>query len=561
MELLTSSQHAAGAVLSGRTMTEHRARKSSGDARVPPHNLDAEASALGAALLSSSAAEAVVSITEPADFYKPAHQHIAHVIARLMAEDDPHLDVVTVADQLRRDGLLEECGGSEFLLRLQNATPAISNAHRYARIVKDTAILRRLIGTAAEISELGYSAHDDPSAAIVRAGELLSRMGTADAATLSTLEVADIAALLAGNLQPEMPALLSRTDGGALLYPGKMHVFQAEPSSGKSWLACYAVAEVLALGGAAGYLDHEDTGNGILGRLRTLGVTDAVMAERFYYANPAGKFGPAERLHLTAVLDRMNFDLVVIDGVGESLSRNGLSEDKAEDVIRWTDLLPRWIARTGAAVLMLDHVAKDPEQRGRWARGSGAKLAAVDGASYQVKVRVPFSRHRPGRFDMVVAKDRPGGVGAIGETVATVHVTPHAAGELVTIKIDPHTTELTAPTDAWKPTVIMGKVWQALDGSTVPLTASALSSLVHSEPRLVKEAITRLISEGFVAETGKRPKTLRTVKPYTDAPPLAAPAWREEPPPELFEPEDYQPTDEDLAEIDRQRGFYQHPEF
>lgn len=129
------------------------------------------------------------------------------------------------------------------------------------------------------------------------------------------------------------------------------------------------------------------------------------------------------------------------------------------------------------------------------------------------------------------------------------------------MKIDPHTTEQTAPTDAWKPTVIMGKVWAALDGSTVPLTASALSTLVHSEPRLVKEAITRLIAEGFVAETGKRPKTLRTVKPYTDAPPPLAPAWREEPPPELFDPEDYQPTDEDLAEIDRQRGYYQHPEF
>lgn len=543
-------------------MTEHRARKSSGDHRVPPHNLDAEESALGAALLSPGAAASIVSIAEPGDFYKPAHQFIASAIARLMADDDPHVDVVTVAEELRRDGLLEEIGGAQYLLELQNATPAISAAHRYARIVKDAAILRRLIGTASEIAELGYSAHEDPSAAIVRAGELLGRMGTADAETLSTLEVADVAALLAGNLQAEQPALLTRTDGGALLYPGKMHVFQAEPSSGKSWLALVAVAEVLAMGGSAGYLDHEDTGNGILGRLRNLGVSDAVLADRFYYANPAGKFGPAERLHLTTALDRMNMDLVVIDGVGESLSRNGLSEDKAEDVIRWTDLLPRWIARTGAAVLMLDHVAKDPEQRGRWARGSGAKLAAVDGASYQIKVRQPFSRHREGRFDLVVAKDRPGGVGAIGETVATVHVTPHAAGELVTVRVDPHSTEAAAPTDSWKPTVIMGKVWAALDGSTAPLTATALATLVHSDkPRLVKEAITRLIAEGFIAETGKRPKTLRIVKPYTDAPQLAAPAWREEPPPELFDEHDYYPTDDELAEIDRQRGFYQHPDF
>ena len=77
--------------------------------------------------------------------------------------------------------------------------------------------------------------------------------------------------------------------------------------------------------------------------------------------------------------------------------------------------------------------------------------------------------------------------------------------------------EIAGATDSWKPTVIMGKVWQALEDSTAPLTATALASLVHSDkPRLVKEAITRLIAEGFIAETGKRPKTLRIVKPYTD---------------------------------------------
>jgi len=543
-------------------MTEHRARKSSGDARVPPHNLEAEEAALGACLLSPGAAAAVVAIVSPDDYYRPAHQHIADAIARIIGAGDAQVDAVTVSEDLRRAGLLDTVGGVQRLLELQNATPAITNAHRYARIIKDAAVLRRLIFTASEIAELGYGAHDDPGGAVVRAGELLGRMGTADAETLSTLEVADVGALLAGNLQAEQAAILTRTDGTSLLYPGKMHVIQAEPSSGKSWLGLYAVAEILDVGGSAGYLDYEDTGNVILGRLRALGVADAALSSRFYYANPIGRFGPAEKVALFAALDRLNPDLVVIDGVGESLSREGLSEDKADDVIRWTDLLPRPIARTGAAVLMLDHVAKDPEQRGRWARGSGAKLAAVDGASYQMKVRVPFSRHREGRADLVVAKDRPGGVGAIGEIVATVHVTPHAGGELVKIRIDPHSAETGAPTDSWKPTVIMGKVFAALNASTAPLTATALSSMVHTDkPRLVKEAIARLIAEGFIAETGKRPKTLRVVKPYTEsqAAPAAAPQWREEPP-ELFADEDFY-SDADLAELDRQRGFYLHPEF
>ena len=553
-------------------MTEHRAPNSSGKgsaSRVPPHNLDAEASALGAAMLSIGAAETIVSILTPGDFYRPAHQHIFAALCRLLADEAPHVDVVTLGDQLRRDGTLDDVGGTAYVHELQNATPAISAAGRYARIVKDAAILRRLIYTASSIAELGYNAGtEDPSSAVARAGELLSQMDAGDVRSLSTLEVADMAALLASDLQPEQPSLLVRSDGGALLYAGKMHTFQAEPSSGKSWVALVAVVEVLAMGGAAGYLDFEDTPVGIATRLLQLGAAPTAIAERFYYAQPVGKFGPAERLDLQRALERMNLDLVVIDGVGESLSREGLSEDKADDVIRWTDLLPRPIARTGAAVLMLDHVAKDPEQRGRWARGSGAKLAAVDGVVYQLKVRTSFSRHRAGRLDMIVAKDRPGGVGAIGETVASITVTPHGGGERVVVAVDPHTAEQ-ASTDTWKPTILMGKVFAALSESSSPLTATQLSTMVHSEkPRLVKESIARLIQEGYIAETGKRPKVLRVVRPYDGAPSTnghrLAPAWREEPPPALFDDDYSRPSSEELAEIEQQReasGFYNSDHF
>ncbi len=545
-------------------MTEHRAPKRSGlarDDRIPPHSLEAEEAALGAVLLSRDAAEAVTSLLLPDDWYKPGHQHIAQAVRELMADDDPVVDVVTVAEQLRREGLLEEVGGVAYLAGLMNATPSISSATRYARIVKDAAVLRRLLHTAVAISELGYSS-DDPSAAVAQAGELLSRMDAGDVATLSSLEVADLKALLASDLQPMQPTLLTRSDGGSLLYPGKVHTVQAEPSTGKSWLGLFACVQVLALGGSAGMLDYEDVASTALSRLLALGADPAAIAERFYYAQPTGRFGPAERLDLFRAVERMNLDIVVIDGVGESLSREGLSEDKADDVLRWADLLPRPIARTGAAVLLIDHVAKDPEQRGRWARGSGAKLGMSDGATYQAKVRIPFSRHRAGRFDLIVAKDRPGGVGAIGETVATVSITPHAAGERVVVEISPHSAEVGAPTDTWKPTVLMGKIAQALAESSTPLTATQLKSLVHSErPQLVREALSRLIAEGFVAETGKSPKKLRLVRPYDGAPSKPAPAWREEPPPELFDDTDY-PTADEIAEIDGQRfAGYTGPDF
>lgn len=564
-------------------MTDDRRRNSSPrDSRVPPHSIEAEASALGAALLSPTALEAMLAGTRPSDFFKPSHQHIAHAMTEL-TKAGRGVDAVTLAEQLRQGGLLEDVGGLPYLYKLQNATPAISRGAVYAQIVADTSRLRRLLATSSEIADLVYSSTGDPSAAIGRAEELISAIAAGDLGSLSTLDTANVAELLAGNLEPEQPTILVRSDGGALLYPGKMHVFQAEPSSGKSWIALYAVAEILNLGGSAGYLDFEDTPTGILRRLLALGASPAALGERFYYSRPLTGFGAAELQDLRRMLDRLNPDLVVIDGVGEALSRQGFSEDKADDVVRWTDLVPRMIARTGAAVLMLDHVAKDPEQRGRWARGSGAKLAVVDGASYQLKVRRPFSRHREGLVDVIAAKDRPGGVGAIGETVASVTITPHAAGERVTLRIEPKSTDQ-APTDSWKPTIIMGRLSKLLGESSAKLTATALASLVHSEkPALVKEAISRLIAEGYVVESGRRTKHLELVRPYTDG--SSSPASGHSahtnriPPPELDFDDDFGPTEAEIAEIIAQDPdgyferlhhsetaepgdhFYNHPDF
>ena len=137
-----------------------------GEGRVPPHNLNAEESLLGALLLSRDAVGAVAEMgLSVNDFYKPAHQYVYDAIRGLNATGQP-IDAVTVADELRRAGLLDEIGGAEMLLELQNATPAISNASRYAKIVQDTAVLRRLIRVASDIAEIAYSEPDDVSRAL-----------------------------------------------------------------------------------------------------------------------------------------------------------------------------------------------------------------------------------------------------------------------------------------------------------------------------------------------------------------------------------------------------------
>src|SRR5687768_7339713 len=134
--------------------------RSSGGGRVPPHNLEAEESLLGAMLLSRDAIASAVETCSADDFYKPAHGHVFEAITSLYGQGEP-ADPVTVADELRRADLLEAVGGPAMLVSLQANTPATSNAARYARIVEEHALLRRLIGVAGEIAEMGYSVPED----------------------------------------------------------------------------------------------------------------------------------------------------------------------------------------------------------------------------------------------------------------------------------------------------------------------------------------------------------------------------------------------------------------
>jgi replicative DNA helicase len=134
--------------------------RSGSNTRVPPHNVDAEASLLGAMLLSRDAIGPAVEKLSGEQFYVPVHGYIFDAIASLYGAGEP-ADPVTVAEELSRADLLEQVGGPQRLLELQMATPASSNAARYATIVEEHALLRRLIGVAGDIVELGYSHPED----------------------------------------------------------------------------------------------------------------------------------------------------------------------------------------------------------------------------------------------------------------------------------------------------------------------------------------------------------------------------------------------------------------
>ncbi len=130
------------------------------DGRVPPHNVQAEESLLGAMLLKQSEISEAVQTVNTSDFYKPAHGHIFDAICTLYAAGEP-VDPVTVAAELKRASLLDAIGGPAVLLSIQSRTPAVSNAAHYAKIVEENSLLRRLVATASDIAELGYTPLED----------------------------------------------------------------------------------------------------------------------------------------------------------------------------------------------------------------------------------------------------------------------------------------------------------------------------------------------------------------------------------------------------------------
>jgi replicative DNA helicase len=128
--------------------------------RVPPHSVEAEESVLGAMLLSEASISDVLERVRPDDFYKPAHRKIFEAVVSLFGRGEA-IDTVTVAEELRRTGKLEEVGGKPHLFHLVNSVPAASNAFYYARIVEETALLRRLIEATQQAAAMAFDSGDD----------------------------------------------------------------------------------------------------------------------------------------------------------------------------------------------------------------------------------------------------------------------------------------------------------------------------------------------------------------------------------------------------------------
>jgi replicative DNA helicase len=212
--------------------------------RTPPQDIAAEQCVLGGMMLSKDAIADVVEVLRGHDFYKPAHQAVYDAIIDLYGRGEP-ADAVTVAAELSKRGEIARMGGAPYLHTLISSVPTAANAGYYAKIVRERAILRRLVEAGTRIVQLAYSTGDaddvvDQAQAEVYA--VTERRASEDYLRLSeimegALDEIDAINSRGGQLTgvPTGFADLDQLTNG--LHPGQLVIVAGRPSLGKSALA------------------------------------------------------------------------------------------------------------------------------------------------------------------------------------------------------------------------------------------------------------------------------------------------------------------------------------
>jgi replicative DNA helicase len=213
--------------------------------RTPPHDIAAEQCVLGGMMMSKDAISDVIEVIKPADHYRPAHQIVHETILDLYSRGEP-ADAVTVAAELTKRGDIGKVGGAPYLHTLIASVPTAANAGYYARIVKERALLRRLVEVGTRIVQLGYTGDGDADELVDRAqAEVygITERRVADdylplseimPATLLEIEAIDRHSGTMTGVPTGFADLDALTNG---LHAGQMVVIAARPALGKSTLA------------------------------------------------------------------------------------------------------------------------------------------------------------------------------------------------------------------------------------------------------------------------------------------------------------------------------------
>jgi replicative DNA helicase len=288
-------------------------------APVPPQNLEAEESVLGAMMLSPGAIGAVSEVLDAGDFYRESHAKIYRAALALYAKGEP-VDAITLVDELEERGELDDVGGKVRIHELAALVPASGNAGHYARIVRDMATLRGLIRAGSQVAQLGWDRPGESAELVDRAEQIVFELSQQRV----TSEFSHIEQLLKEGFEritalyeagaditgiPSGFRELDRLTSG--FQPGNLIIVAARPSMGKS---------ALGLCMAANLAVRHDTPVAVF----TLEMSKSEVTQRLMCSEAkvesnrlrTGKLGPDDWPRLTAACDKLAKAPIYVDDTG-----------------------------------------------------------------------------------------------------------------------------------------------------------------------------------------------------------------------------------------------------
>jgi replicative DNA helicase len=422
-----------------------------GPDRVPPHSLEAEVSVLGSCLISKDAVVTALDLLKPDDFYRNAHRVVFEAVYALATANEP-VDAVTVTEWLARHTRLDEVGGAAALYDLTDQVPTAANATYYARIVRDRALLRRLIDAGARVTQLGYEPTDDALQTVDRAESIvyeLSQTGSSgDFTPLNELLTESFERLeLLSKERSEVTGLATGFDDLDRLTAGlqrqNLVIIAARPSMGKSGLAL-GIAEYVAIDTRKPVLlfslemsrtelvnrmlssqARVDSGRLRTGRLddphwRALGEALGRMSDAPLYIDDTPSITLLEiRAKARRLKQRVGLELVVVDYL-QLMSSSKRSDNRVQEVAEFSRGLKMLAKELDIPVVALSQLSRQPESRtdkrpmlsDLRESGSIEQDADIVGFIYRDEVYDADSPDK-GTAELIIAKHRNGAVGKV----------------------------------------------------------------------------------------------------------------------------------------------------
>lgn len=420
--------------------------------KIPPQNLDAEQSVLGAMIIDKEAVHKAVEMLKPEDFYRDANGHIFQAILTLFERGEA-IDLITLAEELRQSGLLDQVGGVAYVAGLANSVPTSANVEYYAQIVEEKSLLRQLISVSTRMARMGYEADEEVATLLDRAEQMVFELTQRKSVSsftplktvlMNTFERIEFLFQNKGNITgcPSGFTALDKMTSG--FQPSDLIIVAARPSMGKTAF-CLNIAQHASLKKnlpvavfslemskeqlvtrmlcVEAMVDQQKLRTGDLSDDDWQKLTRAAgpMAQAPLFIDDTPGISIMElRAKCRRLKSEHGLSLIVIDYL-QLMSGGKKNENRQQEISEISRSLKALAREVQAPVIALSQLSRAVEQRqdkkpmmsDLRESGSIEQDADIIMFIYRDDYYNPETTDRPGRADIIIAKQRNGPVGTV----------------------------------------------------------------------------------------------------------------------------------------------------